>query len=65
MAAPLWRPLPTTDEYNAAVARNIGKSYVKGKNDAKSVIYSKTGRGGGTFGHILTSIAKSALKYSA
>jgi hypothetical protein len=52
-----WRELPTTDEYLDAVAQNVGKSYVKGKNDAKSVIYSKTGKGGGTFGQILVAIA--------
>ena len=55
--APLWRQLPTTDEYVEAVAQNIGKSYVKGKNDYNSVIYSKSGRGGGTFAHILIAIA--------
>jgi hypothetical protein len=54
---PLWRQLPTTDEYISAVARNIGKSYVKGKNDAKSVIYSKVGKGGGTFAHFLVALA--------
>ncbi len=53
----LWRQLPTTDEYIEAVAENLGKSYVKGNNDYKSVVYSKTGRGGGTFAHILIAIA--------
>ena len=52
-----WRQLPTTDEYIQAVAQNLGKSYVKGKNDRNSVIYSKSGRGGGTFAHILVALA--------
>jgi hypothetical protein len=51
-----WRGLPTTEEYIVAVAENLGKSYVKAKNDHKSVVYSKTGRGGGAFGHILVAI---------
>jgi hypothetical protein len=52
-----WRQLPTTDEYVLAVAQNLGKSYVKGKNDRESVIYSKSGKGGGAFAHILCAIA--------
>lgn len=55
--APHWRQLPTTDEYIVAVAHNLRKSYVKGENDKKSVIYSRSGRGGGTFAHILVAIA--------
>lgn len=54
---PNWRQLPTTDEYIAAVAENLGKSYDKAKNDYNSVVYSRTGRRGGTFGHILVAIA--------
>jgi KilA-N domain len=51
-----WRQLPTTDEYVVAVAKNLGKSYVKGENNYNSVVYSKSGRGGGTFAHILVAI---------
>ena len=40
-----------------AVAHNLGKSYVKGKNSADSVLYSKKGKGGGTFAHILVALA--------
>jgi hypothetical protein len=52
-----WRQLPTTEEYVVAVASNLGKSYVRSKNDYKSVVYSRRGNGGGTFGHILVAIA--------
>ncbi|MBY0224563.1 MAG: KilA-N domain-containing protein [Hyphomicrobium sp.] len=52
-----WRQLPTTDEYIQAVAQNLGKSYVKGKNDKKSVLYTKAGKGGGTFAHVLVALA--------
>jgi hypothetical protein len=54
---PHWRQLSTTDEYIIAVAQNLGKSYVKAKNDYNSVVYSKGGKGGGTFGHIFIAIA--------
>ncbi len=54
---PNWRQNPTTDEYILAVAQNLGKSYVKGKNDTNSVIYTKSGRGGGTFAHVLVALA--------
>lgn len=52
-----WRQLPTTDEYIRAVAENLGKSYVKGENRADSVVYSKAGRGGGTFAHVFVALA--------
>lgn len=52
-----WRQLPTSHEFIVAVAQNLGKSYVSGKNDANSVLYTRSGRGGGTFAHILVAIA--------
>ncbi len=52
-----WRQLPTTEAYIEAVAQNVGFSYIKEKNDIKSVIYVKKGKGGGTYAHILIAIA--------
>jgi hypothetical protein len=52
-----WRQLPTTEDYIEAVARNVRKSYIRAKNDAESVFYTKKGTGGGTYAHILIAIA--------
>lgn len=52
-----WKRLPTTEAYVAAVAENMGKSHTFGKTPDDSVCYTRMGRGGGTFGHILAAIA--------
>lgn len=50
-APPQWRRLPTTLELIAAALQNMGKSHVKAKSEDGSVVYSKSGKGGGTYAH--------------
>jgi hypothetical protein len=48
-----WRQLSTADAYIARVAQKLGKTYASRVNNRRSVVYSKSGKGGGTFAHIL------------
>ncbi len=52
-----WRQLPTTEAYIVAVANKLGLSYEKGRYNPKSVLYVKTGKGGGTYAHVLVAVA--------
>lgn len=54
---PQWRRLPTTTELVGATIQNMGKSHVKGKSKDGSVIYSKSGKGGGTYAHPVLALA--------
>lgn len=54
---PQWRRLPTSIDLIEATVQNMGKSHVKAKSGDGSVIYSKSGKGGGTFAHPVLALA--------
>lgn len=56
-ATTFWRRLPTTGELIEALRDNLRKSQGIGKIEEKSVIYSKGGKGGGTYAHPILALA--------
>lgn len=56
-ATTFWRRLPTTGEIIGALVENLRKSQGKENIEERSVIYSKGGRGGGTFAHPILALA--------
>lgn len=52
-----WQRLPTTRELVAALTQNVRFSDIIEKTTAKTAIYSKTGKGGGTFAHRILALA--------
>src|SRR5689334_20150452 len=52
-----WRRLPTTGELVEALADNLRKSLVMAEAVQAPVIYSKPGKGGGTFAHPILALA--------
>jgi hypothetical protein len=54
---PRWRALPTTKALIATFVDNIEKFDVMAKKEEKSAIYSKSGKGGGTYAHPVLALA--------
>lgn len=56
-ATTYWRRLPTTGEIIGALRENLRKSQGKTNIEEETIIYSKGGRGGGTFAHPILALA--------
>jgi len=52
-----WKRLPTTKELVQALMQNLGKSQDKAKTKEETVLYTKGGRGGGTYAHPILAVA--------
>lgn len=52
-----WKRLPTTRDLISAANQNMGKSHIKPKNTDNSAIYTKRGKGGGTYAHPVLALA--------
>lgn len=52
-----WWRLPSIQSLAAALLEKVGKSHQKKKIEVKSIFYTKSGRGGGTFAHPILACA--------